>query len=469
MNKRIESEAVLSLYAPHVVCVTEIAPKVCSVPVTESELQVEGYDLFSNLDNYRRGVCIYIRKEMRPSPSKITKMVKFEESVWVDINLKGKDKLLVGCIYRSPNSSKENDEQLMNDLRKVCEGDMYSHFMLSGDFNIPEINWIDGSTTHNETHLTHRFLECTRDCFLTQHVTFPTHMRGQQAANILDLVFSNEDGMVCNLKAESPLGKSHHSTLLFRFMCYTDCKAQRVKTLNLNKGNYSAFKDKIGSYDWSADLGTKNCVDSWNIVSDRIKIGITEFIPVHSQEKNKPGKPLYVNGEVLKKVKKKSEAFKRYLETREGKDYTLYARARNQARWASRKSKRNFEQNLAKEVKTNPRAFYKYANSKLKTRTSVADLEIKQGRATTNRMKADELNRFFSSVFTKEDKDTVPQINRSEKVTNPMPDLLITEEMVKMKLKNLNPCKSQRQYYIILKFFAFQFVLPVPFCSSRFV
>ena len=106
-------------------------------------------------------------------------------------------------------------------------------------------------------------------------------------------------------------------------------------------------------------------------------------------------------------------------------------------------SKRNFEQNLAKEVKTNPRAFYKYANSKLKTRTSVADLEINQGRATTNQMKAEELNRFFSSVFTKEDKDTVPQINRSEKVTNPMPDLLITEEMVKMKLKNLNPCKSQ--------------------------
>ena len=106
--------------------------------------------------------------------------------------------------------------------------------------------------------------------------------------------------MVCNLKAESPLGKSHHSTLLFRFMCYTDCKAQRVKTLKLNKGNYSAFKDQIGSYDWSADLGTKNCVDSWNIVSDRIKTGIKEFIPVHLQEKNKPGKPLYVNGEMLK-------------------------------------------------------------------------------------------------------------------------------------------------------------------------
>ena len=71
MNKRIEFEAELSLYAPHVVCVTEIAPKVCSIPVTESELQVEGYDLFTNLDNYRRGVCIYIRKELRPSPSKI--------------------------------------------------------------------------------------------------------------------------------------------------------------------------------------------------------------------------------------------------------------------------------------------------------------------------------------------------------------------------------------------------------------
>lgn len=78
-------------------------------------------------------------------------------------------------------------------------------------------------------------------------------------------------------------------------------------------------------------------------------------------------------------MKKKKEAFKRYLETKEGKDYTIYVRARNQARWICRKAKNEFQKKLAHESKANPKAFYKYANSKLKMRSGVADLDTAEG------------------------------------------------------------------------------------------
>lgn len=78
----------------------------------------------------------------------------------------------------------------------------------------------------------------------------------------------------------------------------------------------------------------------------------------------------------------------------------------------------------------------------MKTRASIADLETNHGKATTNKSKAEELNNFFTSVFTKEDVDNVPQLEDKEEV-RPMQDLIVSEEIVLTKLQKLNPCKSQ--------------------------
>ena len=56
---------------------------------------------------------------------------------------------------------------------------------------------------------------------------------------------------------------------------------------------------------------------------------------------------------------------------------------RNQAKWECRKAQKEFEKKLAKESKKNPIAFYKYAQSKLKTRTAIAHLAREDGSLTT--------------------------------------------------------------------------------------
>ena len=63
------------------------------------------------------------------------------------------------------------------------------------------------------------------------------------------------------------------------------------------------------------------------------------------------------------------------------KDYEKYAKARNQARWECHKAKKTFECTLAK-------AIFSYVNSKLKTKTGIADLDIETGKATTDSEKA---------------------------------------------------------------------------------
>ena len=70
-----------------------------------------------------------------------------------------------------------------------------------------------------------------------------------------------------------------------------------------------------------------------------------------------------MNENGITRIRKKKEAFRRYFDTKEGKDYTAYTKARNQAKWETRKAHQSFEKKIANEAKLNPKAFYRYANS----------------------------------------------------------------------------------------------------------
>ena len=442
MNKRSEFTAALALYAPELVCITEIAPKHTQLQAQESEFQVEGYDICTNLDHSKRGVAIYTAKHLKASPADVSRPGEYDECCWVEVDLKDKDKLLIGCVYRSPNSDTVNNAKLLSGLKRICELKKYSHLLVCGDFNIPDIDWVEELTPQSTTNIGYMFMECIRDCYLTQHVKFPTHRRGDQKANVLDLVLSTEEGMVSNLTMEAPLGKSHHCSLLFDFNCYTDKPRSSIKKPLYSKGDYEGFRAEMTQYDWVKDMEGKSSGECWQLFEERVTSGIDKFIPKRSVNYAKPGRPLWMNSDALKKVKKKTESYKRYVETREGKEYLEYAKARNQARWECRKAKRDFEKQLAREAKTNPKAFYNYANSKLKTKAGIASLDTDNGAASSDAQKAEVLNEFFSSVFTREDKVDMPEFDRGEDIKIPLENLNISEDMVKKKLDKINPSKS---------------------------
>ena len=88
--------------------------------------------------------------------------------------------------------------------------------------------------------------------------------------------------------------------------------------------------------------------------------------------------------------------FAKYSKTKDGRDYREYVKARNRARAVCRKAVKNYEKAIAREAQHNPKAFYAYANSKMKTKEGVADLLDEEGKTiTNNKEKANILNNFF--------------------------------------------------------------------------
>ena len=97
---------------------------------------------------------------------------------------------------------------------------------------------------------------------------------------------------------------------------------------------------------------------------------------------------------------------------------------------------------MAARIKDDPKKFWKYTNSRMKTKPGVGDLKDDNGGlATDDGVKASILNKFFSSVYTEEDLATVPRPPVHCGDTQ-LDRIVITDEMVRGKLEKLKTSSS---------------------------
>ena len=65
-----------------------------------------------------------------------------------------------------------------------------------GDFNFKEINWDSNITNSSTENISYSFLDMCNYLYLFQHVNQPTRFRGNDEPSTLDLVFSDEEGII---------------------------------------------------------------------------------------------------------------------------------------------------------------------------------------------------------------------------------------------------------------------------------
>jgi len=110
-----------------------------------------------------------------------------------------------------------------------------------------------------------------------------------------------------------------------------------------------------------------------------------------------------------------------------------YCKIRNTAKAETRKAVREYEKEIAKLSKKNPKAFYRHVNSKLKTRTGMSDLKDNNGASISDdKQKAELFNDFFGTMYTLDDQQSMPD----------KPNLNVTQylsniEFVKTEVLNL--------------------------------
>ena len=132
---------------------------------------------------------------------------------------------------------------------------------------------------------------------------------------------------------------------------------------------------KIKSIEWDDILKHIDVEQSWSEITRQILEAEDKFIPKKTERKG-IRKPIWMNEKAITMIRKEKEASRRNLNTKKGKDYTVYTKASTQAKWETRKAHQSFEKKNSNKAKLNPKAFYRYANSKLKVKSGISDLKM---------------------------------------------------------------------------------------------
>ena len=414
-------------------------PKNCSNnDLRNVQLNIKGYNCLSN--HLGRGVCMYINNDFEILERLSNVESLFTPSIFCKIKCK-EDIIVLGVVYRSPNSTPEDNDKLNTQIDFISNmlNASGERLVMVGDFNYPDINWDQVTCDKSSNHPAFKFLNTVNSNYFTQYVDRPTHFRALQEPTLIDLVLSNFPDFIHSLEFMPPFGKSHHSVICFDFDIKSPTDIKPVKKFSYNKGDYDGMRCHFSGTDWETMLDG-DVDEAWSRFESEIKVAMNKYIPMFT--KNKVNKHSYeVPSTTLSLIQRKRAAFKHYKQFPSHVNYNTYAKYRNQVKWECKKAKMNKEKKVASLSKLNPKAFYQYINNKLKTSENVSSLIKSDGTLTTNDLeKAEVLNDFFSSVFTTEDVSNIPVFNSKSDVFIDKINVSIKE--MEDALRSLNVNKS---------------------------
>ena len=443
-NKREDLAMVVCGEEPDAIFVTEVLPK-ASVLHTSALLSLPGYTLFSNFGTNMdelvgtgiRGMCIYLHDRLSPKASEVSfPDTNFSEQLWIRLNLEGSDTLYAGCIYRSPSGDPyQSVSDLIHLLERVCALNP-SHLLIVGDFNLPQIDWKNNICRAPEQHYASRFFSAVQDLFLFQHVTEPTRFRHGVSPSLLDLVLTNEEGMIDSIEHCPGLGKSDHGLLKCQLACYSSTSRHVNIKWNFNKADFVEMNRRIEMIDWKG-LTTLDVSTGYKMFIDTLFSLLSDCIP---KTKNPHARRnIYMNRQALRMKRQKRLLWAVYRASLDPVDLARFQLCRNRLRGLTRRLRKEFESQLISNLKANPKAFWRYSNSRLKVKPRIGDLRNSSGQIESDdKAKAAILNDFFAGVFTTENMCVIPEFEIRH--AGPLiTDVGISQQVIEDKLTALKP------------------------------
>ena len=389
------------------------------------------------------GVLLAIKKDLNSQdvnwPTDANCDIPDTEMVFAKISNKKIGNILIGCCYRPPSSDINYANSMSSSIRSLLNKCPTATAWIGGDFNLPDIQWKENQiTSHQNTKsINEAFMNTFQDLSVKQLVDFPTRKE-----NILDLFLTNRPSLVNRL--EPMPGISDHDTMIY---VNTNVKPYRQPPV---KRNILLWK--------KADID--NIRSMADTLSDRITSQYTTHTPVNTiwQElksgvenvlKTIPSKmtssrfqPPWVNRTIKRNARRKQRAHRKACNSNRPQDWSRLRKLVKNQRVECRNAYYNYIRDIiSPDLHQRPKRFWSYISSRKCDNNGVAPLRNTDGLIYSDaKSKADILNNQFSSVFTQEPKDNLPDLGIS---THPeMTPITINEAGVRKLLQNIKPHKA---------------------------
>ena len=136
----------------------------------------------------------------------------------------------------------------------------------------------------------------------------------------MDILFTNEEGMISEMNLDSPLGKSDNSVITFQFNSYVSGNNAPKTRYKYNKGDYNTMKDFL-NINWDEYLGNEDIDAQWALFCDKFQAASDLYIPkvtISNQRKTNKRPNLPIGIKSTAKIKRKQKLWNEYLQTGDG-------------------------------------------------------------------------------------------------------------------------------------------------------
>ena len=259
-------------------------------------------------ENTVRWLGTYVNKDLEYK--EINLKANFDEYIAIEVKLNDSEEILLINIYRSPASNDDNCTELNNILSELA-GLKYQHKVIGGDLNYRGIDWKLPVCTASANSKDFLFLEAMRDAYLTQLMDVPTRWRGNDTPSTLDLMITNDDAVVEDIRVDAPLGKSDQALISARVVCQLETKHITKTRFIHDKANYEEMR--VLYIDWEDTLNARgNDINKmWKTFESKMEEAeklIPKKVITINDNKRKYDKPL---DRKIAKIKRKNRLWER--------------------------------------------------------------------------------------------------------------------------------------------------------------
>lgn len=373
------------------------------------------------------GVLIATREHIKAVPRDTTQ--NDSEFIFVDLLFSYNRKVTLGVFYRPPN----NDPKPLEDLQAVLQEFSTNELILVGDFNLPEIDWLNNRFLRQSDIYT-LMMDIVQDNFLTQLINEPT-----RDSNILDLVLTTSPDLVNHLVVGEPF--SDHNSISFSLsgIPYVQRKSQKLLYC-YGKADWDHLRSLLSYIPWHCAFFDSDINHNWACWKDLLFTAVDECIPKRKNKKRSSAP--WITQELIVLCKKKKLLYNRARRKNNSTIWEKYRQLNNSVKRLCNTARWSYIKKLALDLQENenPKPFWNFVKSKRRGTNNLISISVDGCALTDDFSIAQSMNSYFSSVFTTEDYANFPTQDCTVDKKLAKIDCSVNE--VKRHLLKLKPNKS---------------------------
>ena len=447
-NKAAELEAFIDSTQPDIIIGTEswLTPDIMSQEIFPSDYITFRRDRAETFGDMKGGgVFILVSNKL------VCSAIQVEDAncelTFIQVDLVGSPKLVIGAFYRPPFTDNEYLDNLCKAVDSVRQKHPTAHFILGGDFNVGDVDWPTSSVPKGSQSagICNQVVELAEDHSLTQVVTMPT-----RADRLLDILLTDRPALVSRQTLAPPLSaKADHSIVIVDIDAKAYVPKQKPRTsLQYHKADWENFKEDVNKYSTQfLETPFEDTQAMWNNIEEKLMTLSKKHIPT-KQVKGKKLKP-WITSKVKKTLRRRDRAHRNWRCTGDTKRWNRYQELRKTAQKTLRQAYWDYTEDVL-NLDTDPNSLeaptgkskklWSFVKSKRKDPCSVAPLKSKDGVQVSDAVgKAQILNEQYTSVFNPLDCQAPDRDPTDHPV---LPPIIVTVEGVQKMLQNLNANKA---------------------------